>query len=141
MNTDTTTLRNADIDRPPGTLDPARSRRIENGELDLRSRAAKFFMVAALAVGSIVLLLPATASADARVSTQMPCLAYADAGATKYEGSGTQVITPNGYVVASCHLALVYGTPVARPTSTTYGNCDLLQFPSGRAQLICHYWL
>ena len=102
---------------------------------------SRFCMVAAVVLGSIVMLLPATASADARVSTQVPCVAYANAGETKYEGSGTQVITSNGDVVLSCHLALVFGTPAAQPTSTPYGNCDLLQLPSGRAQLSCRYQL
>jgi hypothetical protein len=141
MSTDTTPLRNSVDDQPSGTPDRERSRETGNGEPGLRSRAVKLFMVVALVVGSIVVLLPATARADARVSTKVPCVAYANAGATKYEGSGTEVITPNGDVVLSCHLALVYGTPVPQPTSTTYGNCDLLQLPSGQANLGCHYQL
>ena len=60
-------------------------------------------------------VLPATASADARVSPQTPCVAYANAGANFYSGSGTQVITENGDVVVTCHLTLVYGTPVSEP--------------------------
>ena len=99
------------------------------------------FTLAAVVVGSIMLVLPLTASADARVSPGVPCVAYADGGATKYEGSGTNVITANGDVALSCHLTLVSGTPVDQPTSTAYGNCELLELPSGHAQLRCHYSL
>jgi hypothetical protein len=107
----------------------------------MRSRAVKFFLVTALLVASITLAIPATASADALAWTQAPCVAYANGGANFYAGSGTEVITPNGDVALSCHLTLVYGTPVAEPTSTTYGNCALLQLPSGKAELSCHYAL
>ena len=105
------------------------------------TRAAKFLMLAALVLGTVMLVLPATASADAHVSPGAPCVAYADGGARFYSGSGTDVITSNGDVVLTCHLSLVYGTPVAEPTSSTYGNCELLQLPSGRAKLSCHYAL
>ena len=37
----------------------------------------------------------------------------------------------------SCHLELVSGTAVSEPTTTTYGNCRLLQLPSARAELKC----
>jgi len=89
----------------------------------------------------MVLVLPATASADARVRTHVPCVAYANAGATFYSGSGTEVITDTGAVNTSCRLTLVFGTAVAQPTRTTYGNCELLELPSGTAQLSCHYAL
>jgi hypothetical protein len=108
----------------------------------MRSRTVlKFLTLAALAAGTVMLLLPATASADALVSPNGPCVAYANAGTTYYEGAGTQVITANGDVVLSCHLSLVYGTAAAEPTRTTTGNCELLQLPSGRAVLSCHYSL
>lgn len=123
MSTPTTTVRNHDIGTPA-----------------MRRRAAKLFLAAALVVGSL-LVLPAAASADAVVWPQAPCVAYANGGANFYSGSGTEVVTANGQVVLSCHLTLVRGTPVARPTSSAYGNCDLLELPSGRAELSCHYSL
>jgi hypothetical protein len=98
-------------------------------------------MLAALVLGTVMLVLPATASADAYVWPGAPCVAYANGGANFYSGSGTDVITDNGDVVLTCHLNLVRGTPVAEPTSSTYGNCELLQLPSGRAELNCHYSL
>jgi hypothetical protein len=82
-------------------------------------------------------VLPAAASADARVSTQAPCVSYV--GGNFYSGSGTNVTTDTGSVVLTCHLTLVSGTPVSEPTRTTYGTCDTLQLPSGRAELNCHY--
>ena len=103
---------------------------------------AKFLLLAALVVGAVTLLLPATASADARVITNTSCVAYANAGATFYSGSGTVMTTEAGNVVTTCHLTLVYGTPVAQPTRTNpYGPCELLQLPSGQAELNCHYSL
>jgi hypothetical protein len=92
----------------------------------MRSRG-NLWMLAALIAGTVMLALPATASADSRVSTQVPCVAYANGGANFYSGSGTEVITNNGDVVLTCHLTLVYGTPVSEPTTTTYGNGKLLQ--------------
>jgi len=112
-----------------------------DGEAQKRGGAVRSLLVAALVVGCTMLLVPAVASADARVSPNTPCVAYANGGANFYSGSGTEVVTPNGDVVLSCHLSLVSGTAVSAPTSTTYGNCDLLQLPSGRAQLNCHYAL
>jgi hypothetical protein len=107
----------------------------------VRSRA-NFWMLAAVIAGGVMLVLPAMASADARVITQTPCVAYANAGANFYSGSGTQVITDTGDVVTTCHLTLVYGTPVSEPTKTNpYGPCALLQLPSGQAELNCHYSL
>jgi hypothetical protein len=107
----------------------------------MRSRGRLLTLAAAVIAGATMLVLPATASADARVIPDTPCVAYANAGANFYSGSGTQVITNNGDVVLTCHLALVSGTPVSAPTWTTYGACDLLQLPSGRAELNCHYSL
>src|SRR5215217_5769225 len=99
----------------------------------MRSRA-NFLLLAALVAGATILVLPATASADARVITQTSCDAYANSGANFYSGSGT--------VVTTCHLTLVYGTPVAEPTRTNpYGPCDILQLPSGHAEVNCHYSL
>jgi hypothetical protein len=107
----------------------------------MRSRA-NLLMLAAVIAGTVMLVLPATASADARVITQTSCVAYANAGANFYSGSGTQVITDTGDVVTTCHLTLVYGTPVSEPTQTNpYGPCELLQLPSGQAELNCHYSL
>jgi hypothetical protein len=111
------------------------------GKIDTTRRAARFFLLAALVAGSLMLLRPASASADARVWTQVPCVAYANGGASFYSGSGTSVTTPNGDAVLTCHLTLVYGTPVDKPTSSTYGNTELLQLPSGRAVLTAHYQL
>ena len=107
----------------------------------MRTRAT-FLLLAALVAGATMLVLPATASADARVITQTSCVAYANAGTTFYSGSGTVVTTDKGDVVTTCHLTLVYGTPVAEPTRTNpYGPCELLQLPSGQAELNCHYSL
>jgi hypothetical protein len=103
-------------------------------------RFAKLSLIAALAA-TAVLAVPAVARADARVSPNVPCVAYASGGTTFYSGSGTEVISDRGDVTTTCHLTLVYGTPVAQPTSTAYGNCTLLEVPSGRAQLSCHYAL
>ena len=107
----------------------------------MRSRA-NFLLLAALVAGATILVLPATASADARVITQTSCVAYANAGANFYSGSGTIVVTDTADVVTTCHLTLVYGTPVAEPTRTNpYGPCDILQLPSGQAEVNCHYSL
>src|SRR5262245_1726038 len=111
------------------------------GKVDTTRRAARFVLLAALVAGSLMLLRPATASADALVWTQAPCVAYANGGTNVYSGSGTSVTTPNGGAVLTCHLTLVSGTPVERPTSTTNGNTELLQLPSGRAVLTAHYQL
>jgi hypothetical protein len=106
----------------------------------MRSRG-NLWMLAALIAGTVMLVLPAAASADARVATQVPCVAYANAGANFYSGSGTEVITDTGDVVLTCHLTLVSGTPVSAPTTTAYGNGELLQLPSGQAELKSHYSL
>ena len=111
------------------------------GTVATAKNAAKFFLLAALAAGALMLLRPAAASADALVWPQAPCVAYANGGANFYSGSGTSVMTPNGGAVLTCHLTLVYGTPVERPTRTTYGNTELLQLPSGEAELTAHYQL
>lgn len=100
---------------------------------------ARLLMLAALITGTIAIALPATASAEARVATHVACAAYA--GGNAYSGSGTSVTTDSGDVTLACHLTLVSGTPVADATKTPYGNCDLLQLPSGRAELNCHYAL
>ena len=106
----------------------------------MRNRIAKLVLLTTLVAGAIM-LVPAVAQADARVMTQVPCVAYADAGTSFYSGSGTNVITDTGDVVLTCHLMIESGTPVAQPTRTTYGNCELLRLPSGRAELNCHYSL
>jgi len=107
-----------------------------------RRAVVTLLLLALLVAGPIALARPATAGADAHVFTQIPCLSYANAGATKYEGTGTTVYTPNGDVVTTCHMTLVFGTPVTEPTWTNpYGPCDLLELPSGRAELMCHYAL
>jgi hypothetical protein len=104
----------------------------------MRSRS-NFLMLAALIGATIMLVLPAMASADARVSTEVPCVSYV--GGNFYSGSGTNVITDTGDVVLTCHLTLVSGTAVSEPTTTTSGNCATLELPSGHAQLNCHYSL
>jgi hypothetical protein len=106
----------------------------------MRNRVAKLVLFTTL-VTSVIMLIPAVASADARVTTQVPCVAYADGGSSFYSGSGTSVITDTGEAVLSCHLTLVYGTAVSHPTRTTYGNCELLRLPSNQAELNCHYAL
>ena len=106
----------------------------------MQKRVAKLVLLMTLVTGTIM-LVPAVAGADAHVMTDVPCVAYADAGTSFYSGSGTNVITDTGDVVLTCHLTLVSGTPVAQPTWTTYGNCKLLRLPSGRAELNCHYSL
>ena len=100
---------------------------------------ARLLTLAMLITGTILIALPAAANADARVSTQVPCVSYA--GGNFYSGSGTYVIADSGNVNLSCHLMLVSGTPVTEPTRTTYGNCETLEVPSGRAELNCHYAL
>ena len=99
----------------------------------------RLLMLAALITGTIMIVLPAAASADARVSTQVPCVSYV--GGNGYSGSGTSVIADDGKVILTCHLTLVSGTPVSKATRSTNGNCDTLELPSGRAELNCHYWL
>lgn len=97
----------------------------------------RLLMLAALITGTIMIVLPAAASADSRVSTQVPCVSYV--GGNAYSGSGTSVINDDGTAILTCHLTLVSGNPVAKATRTTSGNCDTLQLPSGRAELNCHY--
>ena len=99
----------------------------------------RLLMLATLITGTIMIVIPAAANADARVSTQVPCVSYA--GGNAYSGSGTDVITDGGKVILTCHLTLQSGTPVSEPTRTTYGNCETLELPSGQAQLNCHYSL
>jgi len=99
----------------------------------------RLLMLGMLITGTISIVLPAAANADARVQTQVPCVSYV--GGNFYSGSGTDVVADTGNVTLTCHLALVTGTPVTQPTRTTYGNCDTLQLPSGRAELNCHYSL
>ena len=106
----------------------------------MRTGLAKLVLLTTLVVGTMV-LVPAVASADAHVTTHIPCVAYADAGTSFYSGSGTNVITDNGDVVLTCHLTLVFGTSVSQPTRTPYGNLELLRLPSGRAELTGHYSL
>ena len=98
--------------------------------------------VAALSVATILLALPVTANADALVSNPghgQDCAFYV--GGNVYAGSGTEVITPTGKVNLSCHLSLVSGTAVDRPTTTTIGNCELLEVPSGAARANCRFEL
>jgi len=93
-------------------------------------------IVAALVAACTMLIVASPASADALVWNNAPCVAYANGGASFYSGSGTEVVTPNGFTL-SCHLELVSGPAVAETTKTTYENCTLLQVPSGRAELQC----
>jgi len=141
MSTEIAAARTPDGRSPFGPVDAEGRRRTGDDPATRGKATLTLFTLAAVVVGSIMLILPLTASADALVSPGVPCVAYADGGAAKYEGSGTNVITANGDVALSCHLTLVFGTPVDRPTSTAYGNCELLQLPSGQAQLRCHYAL
>ena len=116
----------------------AASRGIETG----RRVTARFWMVAAVVIGSIALLLPAVASADALVSNpghEQDCAFFF--GGKVYRGSGTQVITDGGKVNLSCHLTLESGAPVDRPTTTQVGLCEVLETPGGTARASCHYQL
>jgi hypothetical protein len=95
-------------------------------------------LLAALVGGTIMLVRPAPASAQALVFNQghgLMC-AFSFAG-NSYEGSGTEVITPTGDFKLSCHMDLVSGTPVARTTMSVVGACELIETPSGRAVAIC----
>jgi hypothetical protein len=100
---------------------------------------SRLLVLAALVTATIMIVLPAAASADSRVSTQVPCASYV--GGNAYSGSGTSVITDDGNVILTCHLTLVSGTAVSEATRTTYGNCETLELPSGRAEMSCHYSL
>jgi hypothetical protein len=104
-----------------------------------RQYVGKRFLVAALAAATIMLVLPAKTRADgALVFNQGHGLMCAfSVGGNSYEGSGTEVVTPTGEFKLSCHMILVSGTPVARPTMTTVGNCELIETPGGRANASC----
>jgi hypothetical protein len=106
-----------------------------------RQAVVKLLMLGALVAGTITLVLPATASAGALVQTQVPCVAFLFGG-NVYEGSGTSVVTETGLAVLTCHLSLVSGTPVAEATrTTTAGGCDVIEMPSGRANMTCFHQL
>jgi hypothetical protein len=106
----------------------------------LRSRAAiKLLTLAALAVGTIALVLPATASAEALVFNQGQGLTCGFAfGGRAYLGSGASVVTPAGQFILSCHMSLVAGTPVTETTTTTVGLCEIVETPTGEAHASCH---
>ena len=72
-------------------------------------------MLAALITGTIMIVLPTVASADARVSAQVPCVSYV--GGNAYSGSGTSVINDDGDAILTCRLALVTGTSLIRTPS------------------------
>jgi len=98
------------------------------------------WILAVLVVGSIALVPPVTASADALVSNPglgQDCAFFL--GGKVYRGSATEVITANGAVNLTCHLSLESGTAVDRPTTTQIGNCELLETPSGQARANCHF--
>jgi Na+-translocating ferredoxin:NAD+ oxidoreductase RnfD subunit len=106
----------------------------------MRNRAmVKLATFAALVAAAITLALPATASAEALVFTQAPCAFFF--GGKAYAGSGTNVVTPAGLFVLTCHMSLVSGTPVDRATTTTVGNCEVVETPSGRANASCIFEL
>ena len=106
-----------------------------------RQIAVKLLILGALVARTIALVLPATASADALVETQVPCLAFLTGG-NVYAGSRTSVVTANGLAVLTCHLSLVSGTPAAEATrTTTAGGCDVIETPSGRAIMTCFHQL
>jgi hypothetical protein len=105
-----------------------------------RQAAVKLLMLGALVAGTIA-MVPATASADALVETQVPCVAFL-AGGNVYEGSGTSVVTATGLAVLTCHLSLVSGTSVAHATrTTTAGGCDVIETPNGLAIMTCFHQL
>jgi hypothetical protein len=96
--------------------------------------------IATLVAAAATLVLPAASSADALVFNQghgLDC-AFSVAGRA-YTGSGTEVLTPGGQGILQCHLSLVSGDPVERPTTTTIGNCELLEVPSGQARASCRF--
>jgi hypothetical protein len=106
-----------------------------------KQAAVNLLILGALVAGTIALVLPVTASADALVETQVPCVAFL-AGGNVYEGSGTSVVTANGLAVLTCHLSLVSGTPVDRAArTTTAGGCDVIETPSGLAIMTCFHQL
>jgi hypothetical protein len=106
-----------------------------------RQAAVKLLMLGALVAGTIALVLPATASADALVETQAPCVAFL-VGGNVYAGSGTSLVTATGLAVLTCHLRLVSGTLVAEATrTTTAGGCDVIETPSGLAIMTCFHQL
>lgn len=94
-------------------------------------------LFAALVTAAIVLVVPATASADALVWHTQDC-AFSVAG-NEYTGSGIELITANGQGMLQCHLSLVSGSPVDRPTTTTIGNCELREVPGGEAHASCRF--
>jgi len=107
-----------------------------------KQAVVKLLMLGALVAGTIMLVLPATARADALVDAQTSCFASSGGGANVYLGSGTSVITDTGLAVLTCHLTLVSGTPVAEATrTTTAGGCALIETPSGHAILTCFHQL
>jgi hypothetical protein len=98
----------------------------------------KLLMLTALVGATIMLVLPATAGAQALVFNQghgLMC-AFSLHGNT-YEGSGAEVTIPNGDSRLSCHLSLVAGTPVAQTTMSTVGLCEIIETPSGVAIARC----
>lgn len=106
-----------------------------------RQVAVKLLILGALVAGTIALVLPATASADALVQTRVPCVAFLASG-NLYVGSGTSLVTANGLAVLTCHLSLESGTPVAEVTrTTTAGGCDVIETPSGLAIMTCRHQL
>ena len=106
-----------------------------------RQAAVKRLMLGALVAGTIALVLPATARADALVETQVPCVAFLPSG-NSYAGAGTSVVTATGLAVLTCHLSLESGAPVARATrTTTAGGCDVIETPSGHAIMTCFHQL
>jgi hypothetical protein len=96
----------------------------------------RLVLLAALVTAAIVLVVPATASADALV-WHTDC-AFFVAG-KEYRGSGTEVITANGQGILQCHLSLASGSAVDRPTTTTIGSCELQEVPSGEARASCRF--
>ena len=100
-----------------------------------RQVVVKCSMLAALVAGAVALVLPATGSADALVNNRVPCDVFR--GANVYEGSGTNVVTPAGLFILTCHTSLVSGTPVAQTTKSTVGNCEIVEMPSGQANMRC----
>ena len=97
----------------------------------------RLVLLAALVTAAIVLVVPATASADALVWHTQDC-AFSAAG-NVYTGSGIELINSNGQGMLQCHLSLASGSSVDRPTRTTIGNCELLEVPGGEAHATCRF--
>ena len=82
----------------------------------------RLLMLATLITGAIVIVLPAVANADARVSTQVPCVS--SVGGNVYSGSGTNVITAGGGVILPGGSHLQFARTTSGFAMTAGGGID-----------------